>query len=214
MKVNLCLDNKREADDFDFKVHVQTNLGAFKLDLHNGEKQIRVFGIPLKQKEKPADGEEATEDNNKKEDSEKKAEEFLEGDDKPSEESAEGKGKSQKLLKIKDLLSLHKDGLRYAINQLVKALTRMRLDLKGTDVSFSAGSPDVNGYVLAVLSILPAIYDRKVLINTDFKSDDAYFEGRLRLNARIYLFKILIDLIKILLYKDSRELILGIIKKE
>ena len=94
-----------------------------------------------------------------------------------------------------------KAALSHIKDELIKLLkhlcpTKSRLDLK-----YSTGSPDTTGISLGVIAMFPIAYKNKWNIVPDFEAEEAYGKGSGWLKGRIYVYYLLLILLR--LYRDK-----------
>lgn len=92
-----------------------------------------------------------------------------------------------------------KDELIYLINIL---LPRKSL-LNGI---FSAGSPDTTGQIFGVICCFPIIYQDNWNLTPDFEAEIAYFQGEFHGKGRLYIYRLVGILIRIITDKNCRRL--------
>lgn len=94
-----------------------------------------------------------------------------------------------------------KAALSHIKDELIKLLkhlcpTKSRLNLK-----YSTGSPDTTGISLGVIAMFPIAYKNKWNIVPDFEAEEAYGKGSGWLKGRIYVYYLLVILLR--LYRDK-----------
>lgn len=116
------------------------------------------------------------------------------------------KNKTDKIFSVLNEIDI-KSLLKKIIVQFKGMIKRMRLNMRGTDLDFSLGSPDTTGQVSGVLSLFPPIYDRKVRIIPDFNDENLYFDGNLFIKGRIQLASMLYFVLVIITDSNTKKLI-------
>lgn len=86
---------------------------------------------------------------------------------------------------------------------LLKAIAPKRLKL---DLDFSTGSPDTTGQALGVIAMFPMVYKNKWNICPDFQADSPYARGSFDVTGRIYGYKLIFIIIRLLVDKNCRKL--------
>lgn len=71
---------------------------------------------------------------------------------------------------------------------------------------FSTGSPDTTGKVFGVIAAFPFMYQNEWSLRPDFTAENAYFEGVFYAKGRIYLYKMVFAVLRILFDKNCRRL--------
>uniref|UniRef100_UPI0040566B2F hypothetical protein n=1 Tax=Agathobacter sp. TaxID=2021311 RepID=UPI0040566B2F len=93
--------------------------------------------------------------------------------------------------------------IKNEILSLLKSFLPVKSKINGV---FSTGSPDTTGQVFGVIAVLPFMYQNEWSLTPDFTAESAYFEGSFYAKGRIYLYKIVGMLLRILLDKNCRRL--------
>lgn len=103
-------------------------------------------------------------------------------------------------------------GRKILIDKILKLIKHIWPDIKEADVTFSLGEPDTTGYATAVLAMMPFIYGKKKVFSPDFTSEKPYFRGYIIIDGRLFLYYVLYIVISLFANKDSRKLIMKLIK--
>ena len=74
------------------------------------------------------------------------------------------------------------------------------------DITFSLGSPDKTGQVLGIIACFPFIYQKEWSINPDFETEKLYVKGTFFAKGRIYVYKMVGMVLRILLDKNCIRL--------
>ena len=74
------------------------------------------------------------------------------------------------------------------------------------DIIFSLGSPDITGKVLGLYFIFPFVYQNEWNVRPDFEAEEVYVKGTFSAKGRIYLYKIVGMVLRILFDKNCRRL--------
>ena len=74
------------------------------------------------------------------------------------------------------------------------------------DIVFSLGSPDFTGKALGLCFVFPFLYQNEWKLRPDFETEEVYVKGKFHANGRIYLYKIVGMVLRILLDKNCRRL--------
>ena len=74
------------------------------------------------------------------------------------------------------------------------------------DIMFSLGSPDFTGKALGLCFIFPFVYQNEWNIRPDFEAEEVYVKGKFYANGKIYLYKIVCMVLRILFDKNCRRL--------
>lgn len=105
-----------------------------------------------------------------------------------------------------------------AIGNLIKnaagIIKSFHIHFKDSRISYSAGSPDLTGYVTGFFSVMPFSYMKGLSIEPDFTGENAYFNGHIEARGHIIIIAVIIFLIRILLNDDVRKLIDAVKGKE
>ena len=101
----------------------------------------------------------------------------------------------------------NKEWLSKVIKELKKLIKSLGLNMKGTDLDFSLGSPDTTGQVSGVLSLFPPVYDKKVRIIPDFVDEELYFDGNVYIKGKLQLVSVVIFALVILLDSNTKRII-------
>ena len=116
------------------------------------------------------------------------------------------KGKGTKILGVlKD--NDNKAWLKKIFTELKKLIKSMGINMRGTNLDFSAGEPDTTGLVCGALSLFPPIYDKKVRILPDFSDDNLYIDGNVFIKGRIQLVFVVYFLLAILLDSNTKKIL-------
>ena len=105
--------------------------------------------------------------------------------------------------KIFEILSNpeNKEWLKKVLDQIVKLIKSFGINMRGTNLDFSTGSPDTTGQVCGVMSLFKPVYDKKVNILPDFQDDNFYLDGNVTIKGRIQL--IFVVYFILVLYLDA-----------
>lgn len=101
----------------------------------------------------------------------------------------------------------NKEWLSKVIKELKKLIKSLGLNMRGTDLDFSLGSPDTTGQVSGVLSLFPPVYDKKVRIIPDFVDEELYFDGNVYIKGKLQLVSVVIFALVILLDSNTKRII-------
>ena len=101
----------------------------------------------------------------------------------------------------------NKEWLSKVIKELKKLIKSLGLNMRGTDLDFSLGSPDTTGQVSGVLSLFPPVYDKKVRIIPDFVDEELYFDGNVYIKGKLQLISVVIFALVILLDSNTKRII-------
>ena len=101
----------------------------------------------------------------------------------------------------------NKEWLNKVIKELKKFIKSLKLNMRGTDVDFSTGSPDVTGKVSGALVLFMPIYDKKVRIIPDFIDDEFYIDGDIFIKGRLQLLSVAILVLAIYLDSNTKRII-------
>ncbi len=101
----------------------------------------------------------------------------------------------------------NKEWLGKVKKELKKVIKSLGLNMRGTDLDFSLGSPDTTGQVSGVLALFPPIYDKKVRIIPDFVDEELYFDGNVYIKGKLQLVRIVIFALAILLDSNTKRII-------
>lgn len=85
----------------------------------------------------------------------------------------------------------------------VKIFLPIKSNLDGT---FSLGSPDKTGKLFGVIACFPLLYQNKWSLKPDFETEHLYFNGTFFAKGRIYIYKMVGMVLRILLDKNCRQL--------
>lgn len=144
----------------------------------------------------------------------KKEEDPVVGDDQETSESMISKIKGM-IERIKRIYPKFKKMISDEMNQAAVAhikgellyMFKMILPKKSkVDAVFSNGSPDTTGQLFGVLACFPITYSKGWNILPDFTADEAYFKGTFLCNGRIYGYKYLAAMLRIVFDKKCRRL--------
>ncbi|MCR4611069.1 MAG: hypothetical protein K5644_04135 [Lachnospiraceae bacterium] len=105
----------------------------------------------------------------------------------------------------------NKAWLKKIFTQLKKLIKSFGINMRGTNLDFSLGSPDTTGKVSGALALFPPVYDKKVRILPDFSDEELYFDGNVFIKGRIQLVCMLYFVVVILLDKNTKKII-GLLK--
>jgi len=114
----------------------------------------------------------------------------------------------KKFTQIKKLINDEKNKqavirLKNELIYLIKILVPYKSKVDGV---FSTGSPDTTGQAFGIIACLPVIYKNKWNIVPDFHADKPYFKGTFRGKGRIFLYKMVGILVRIIIDKNCRRL--------
>ena len=116
------------------------------------------------------------------------------------------KGKGTKILGVlRD--NDNKAWLKKIFTQLKKLIKSMGINMRGTNLDFSAGEPDTTGLVCGALSLFPPIYDKRVRILPDFADDNLYLDGNVFIKGRIQLVFVVYFVLVILLDANTKKIL-------
>lgn len=101
----------------------------------------------------------------------------------------------------------NKEWLNKVIKELKKFIKSLKLNMRGTDVDFSTGSPDVTGKVSGALVLFMPIYDKKVRIIPDFIDDEFYIDGDIFIKGRLQLLSVAILVLAIYLDSNTKRIL-------
>lgn len=101
----------------------------------------------------------------------------------------------------------NKEWLGKVKKELKKVIKSLGLNMRGTDLDFSLGSPDTTGQVSGVLTLFPPVYDKKVRIIPDFVDEELYFDGNVYIKGKLQLVRIVIFALAILLDSNTKRII-------
>ena len=101
----------------------------------------------------------------------------------------------------------NKEWLGKVMRELKKLIKSLGLNMRGTDLDFSLGSPDTTGQVSGVLALFPPIYDKKVRIIPDFVDEELYFDGNVYIKGKLQLVFVVIFALAILLDSNTKRII-------
>ena len=101
----------------------------------------------------------------------------------------------------------NKEWLGKVKKELKKVIKSLGLNMRGTDLDFSLGSPDTTGQVSGVLALFPPVYDKKVRIIPDFVDEELYFDGNVYIKGKLQLVRIVIFALAILLDSNTKRII-------
>ena len=101
----------------------------------------------------------------------------------------------------------NKEWLGKVKKELKKVIKSLGLNMRGTDLDFSLGSPDTTGQVSGVLALFPPVYDKKVRIIPDFVDEELYFDGDVYIKGKLQLVFIVIFALAILLDSNTKRII-------
>lgn len=114
---------------------------------------------------------------------------------------------------LKEIMSdEYADGRKILIDKVLKLVKHIWPDIKEADVTYSLGEPDTTGYATAFLAMMPFIYGKKKSFNPDFASEKPYFRGYIIIDGKLFLYYVLYIVISLFANKDSRKLIMKLIK--
>lgn len=71
---------------------------------------------------------------------------------------------------------------------------------------FSTGSPNITGQAFGIIALFPFMYKNEWSLRPDFVTEKAYFEGSFYFKGRIYLYKMILSVLRILFDKNCRRL--------
>lgn len=74
------------------------------------------------------------------------------------------------------------------------------------DIVFSLGSPDLTGKALGLYFMFPFLYQNEWNVRPDFETEEVYVKGKFYANGRIYLYKIVGIVLRVLFDKNCRRL--------
>ena len=74
------------------------------------------------------------------------------------------------------------------------------------DIAFSLGSPDLTGKVLGLCFVFPFLYQNEWKVRPDFETEEVYVKGKFYADGRIYLYKVVGMVLRILFDKNCRRL--------
>ncbi len=123
------------------------------------------------------------------------------------------KNKAADILTKKDeILSLLQDEanqrlLKKLFGELRKLIDSLKLNMRGTDLDFSLGSPDLTGKVTGAMALFPFTYEKHVRIIPDFTEDDLYVDGKAYVKGRFKIASVLKFGIVMILDPTTRKLI-------
>lgn len=101
----------------------------------------------------------------------------------------------------------NKEWLSKILRELKKLIKSLRLNMRGTDLDFSLGSPDTTGQVSGALALFPPIYDKKVRIIPDFNDENLYFDGDIFIKGKLQIIHVLIFGLVILFDSNTKRII-------
>ncbi len=101
----------------------------------------------------------------------------------------------------------NKEWLGKVKKELKKVIKSLGLNMRGTDLDFSLGSPDTTGQVSGVLALFPPVYDKRVRIIPDFVDEELYFDGNVYIKGKLQLVRIVIFALAILLDSNTKRII-------
>ena len=101
----------------------------------------------------------------------------------------------------------NKEWVKKILRELKKVIKSLGLNMRGTDVDFSLGEPDVTGQVSGVLALFPPIYDKKVRVIPDFTEEEMYIDGDIYIKGRLQLIFIVIFALVILLDSNTKRIL-------
>ena len=110
--------------------------------------------------------------------------------------------------KIKKVFTdeMNKEAVLHLKKELVYFIKILLPKKSKIDATFSTGSPDTTGQLFGVLACFPAFYHKNWNLLPDFQADDAYFRGKFWGKGRIYIYKIVGIILRILFDKKCMRL--------
>ncbi|MCF0232346.1 MAG: hypothetical protein HUJ63_08815 [Enterococcus sp.] len=84
--------------------------------------------------------------------------------------------------------------LIYAIPDFIKSL---HIGIENAVFDFSTGEADKTGAALGYISMIPSAHSESCRIYGDFESEEAYFNGDIKIKGHVFLFTLLAILVKI-----------------
>ena len=84
--------------------------------------------------------------------------------------------------------------LIYSIPEFIRLL---HICIESAEVDFSTGEADKTGSTLGYISMIPSAHSDNCKIYGDFESEEAYFNGDLKIKGHVFLFTLLVILVKI-----------------
>ncbi len=100
----------------------------------------------------------------------------------------------------------NKSAVKHIKDEIISLLKSFLPIKSNVDGTFSIGSPDKTGQVFGIICAFPFIYQNEWSLRPDFAAESAYFEGRFYAKGRIYLYKMVGMVLRILLDKNCRRL--------
>ena len=125
---------------------------------------------------------------------------------KAKEKIEELKKKSDRIIAVV-LDEANKDWLKKVFSELLRFLKSLKLNMKGTDLDFSLGSPDTTGQVSGALALFPPIYHKKVRVIPDFRDDNLYFDGNVFIKGRLHLICVVYFVLVIYFDKQTKQIL-------
>lgn len=121
----------------------------------------------------------------------------------------------EKITDIKNLLTdeTNKKSVSLVWKELKYLLCHFRFRKIKTELSFSMGDPANTGQVLAILCILPILYQYEINIYPDFEAEEFYVRGNYFIKGHIRLFHVLVSFIRLWKEKEFRRFVKQMIKK-
>lgn len=106
----------------------------------------------------------------------------------------------------------NKDAVLTIKKEIIYLLKVLSPNKSKVDMIFSTGSPDTTGQAFGIFACFPSTYQKNWHIIPDFESDDFYMKGTIWGKGKIYVFKMISSILKILANKKCRRLF-AMIKK-
>lgn len=130
------------------------------------------------------------------------------------EEQAEDKeekeeDKSEKIEKILGLVQDpdNQEAVKIVLKNLLWLLKHYLPKKFYADFTFSAGTPDGTGEILAVMAVLPIFIQNKGKVIPDFMSENPYITGEGSIKGNVSLGLIIVTLVRIIAHKETIHLI-------
>ena len=101
----------------------------------------------------------------------------------------------------------NKEWLGKVMREFKKLIKSLGLNMRGTNLDFSLGSPDTTGQVSGALALFPPIYDKKVRVIPDFTDEELYFDGDVYIKGRLQLLFVVIFALAIILDSNTKRII-------
>lgn len=143
--------------------------------------------------------------------------------EKPQKEKKQNSGEKQSMIskirgilhrikelypKIKKIITddRNKAAVSHIKDELIYIVKLFLPENSKIDGIFSTGSPDTTGQAYGIIACLPMMYENDWKLLPDFAGEEAYFHGSFRGEGKIYIFKLLGSILRIVFDKNCQRM--------